>query len=71
MIGSSDPISCSAHITALIAAEFPSFTPRPQNSCIAVGADPGVRIKATQRDTSQCPPISFTAVVSTAGAVAW
>ena len=35
------------------------------------GVEPGVHIAATQRDTSQCPPISFTAVVNTAAAVVW
>ena len=63
--------SCSAHITSLSAVELPSFTPLPQNSCTAVGGEPGVHIKATQRDTAQCAPISFTAVVSTAAAVVW
>src|ERR1700722_8562890 len=63
--------SCKAHITSLIAPELPAFTPLLQNSCTAVGVEPGVRIIATQRDTSQCAPISLTAVVSTDAAVVW
>src|SRR5215469_17990627 len=52
-------------------AALPFLNPSAQNSFIAVGDRPGLPIAAIQRVASQCAPISFTAVLSTAGAVPW
>src|SRR3984893_2177860 len=67
------PIAASykQQITSARTEELAALMPSPQDCCTAVGGKPGLRIAATQRASSQCLPISLTAVVSTAVAVLW
>ena len=62
---------CRHATSSAIDDELLFFNPSPKNSSTAVGDCPGLPIAAMQRVASQCPPISFTAVLSTAGAVLW
>src|ERR1700730_4285796 len=63
--------SYKQQMTSARTAELAALMPSPQDCCTAVGGKPGLRIAATQRASSQCLPISLTAVVSTAVAVLW